>query len=127
MNLVQMLIDQLGVDEGQAKGGAGVLLNIAKKQLSGEEFGQVANAVPGIEDMLGAAPKTGGGLGGMLGGLLGGKAGDLGQLAEAAGGFKKLGLDAGMIGKFAPIILSFVEQQGGEGVMGILRKVLASK
>ena len=134
MNLVETIANQLGVDEQQATGGAGLLFQLAKDKLSGGEFSQVAEAVPGIEDMMSAAPESGGGLGGMLGGMLGavggmfgGKAGQLGELASAAQGFSKLGLDSGMIGKFVPIILSFVQQQGGEGVMGILQKVLESR
>ena len=130
MNLVETIINQLGVDEQQASGGAGLLFQLAKDKLSGGEFSQVAEAVPGIEDMMSAAPEAGGGLGGLLGkvgGMLGGKAGQLGELAQAAQGFSSLGLDSGMIGKFVPIILSFVQQQGGEGVMGILQKVLESR
>ncbi len=129
MTLVETIANQLGVDEQQATGGAGLLFQLAKDKLSGGEFSQVAEAVPGIEDMMSAAPKSGGGLGGLLGavgGMLGGKAGQLGELASAAQGFSKLGLDSGMIGKFVPIILSFVKQQGGEGAMGILQKVLES-
>jgi hypothetical protein len=45
-------------------------------------------------------------------------------LAGLAGGFSKLGLDSGMIGKFLPIILSFVQSKGGGGVKTILEKVL---
>ncbi len=130
MNLVETIANQLGINEQQATGGAGLLFQLAKDKLSGGEFSQVADAVPGIEDMMGAAPDSGGGLGGLLGamgGMLGGKAGQLGELASAAQGFSKLGLDSGMIGQFVPIILSFVQQQGGEGVMGILQKVLESR
>jgi hypothetical protein len=50
--------------------------------------------------------------------------GGAGGLTSLAGGFSKLGLDAGMIGKFVPIILSFVQSKGGNAVKGILEKVL---
>jgi hypothetical protein len=85
-----------------------LLFKLAKEKLGGGDFGKVAAAVPGIDSLIGAAP---------TGGILGG-------LASLAGGFSKLGLDAGMIGKFVPIILSFVQSKGGDAVKGILEKVL---
>jgi len=55
----------------------------------------------------------------------GGSAGNLGALASLAGGFDKLGLDSGMIGKFVPILLDFVRDRGGDGVADLLGKVLS--
>ena len=69
----------------------------------------------------------GGGVGGMLGGItssLGGSLGDAGGLMSLAGGFSKLNLDSGMIGKFVPIILSFVQGKAGDGVKNLLAGVL---
>jgi len=79
-----------------------------------------------MEDLLGAAPESGG-LAGMVGGLaskIGGGAGKLGSLASLAGGFKGLGLDSGMVGKFIPIILSFVRSKGGDSIKNLLAGVL---
>lgn len=122
MDLVSMLVDQLGVNENQAKGGAGALFKLAQEKLSGGEFDQIAQAVPGLADMISAAPEAkSGGVMGMLGGLLGGKAGSLASLASV---FSQLDLDANSIGKFVPVILDFVKQEGGDGVMDILQKVL---
>ncbi|GJL64063.1 MAG: hypothetical protein NPIRA04_27170 [Nitrospirales bacterium] len=134
MELVQMLTNNLGVSEDQAKGGAGMLFNIAKEKLGSGEFQQIADAVPGIGNLMSAAPTTGdggeGGAGvmGMLGGLassLGGSAGGLGSLAVLAGGFSKLGLDTEMIGKFIPQVLQYVQSQGGDGVRSLLEKVIS--
>lgn len=124
MELIQMLTSQLGVSDQQAKGGAGLLLKLAKDKLGGDEFGQVAKAVPDAESLISSAPAPSG-IGGALGGLassLGG--GKLGNLASLASGFKGLNLDTGMIGKFIPIVLSFVQSKGGDGVKGLLEKVL---
>ncbi|MCA9080723.1 MAG: DUF2780 domain-containing protein [Planctomycetaceae bacterium] len=124
-------MEQLNVDESQAKGGAGLIFDMLKQKLGQEEFAQVSNLVPQAQSWMDAAPTEetgGGGLMGMVGGLasqLG--LGNLGQLAELAGGFKKLGLDASMISKFAPIIMKFVEGLGGANVKAILEKVLAGK
>ena len=134
MELVQMLTNNLGVSEDQAKGGAGMLFNIAKEKLGSGEFQQIADAVPGIGNLMNAAPTagagddSGGGVMGMLGGLasnLGGGAGALGSLAALAGGFSKLGLDTEMVGKFVPQILQYVQSQGGDGVRSLLEKVIS--
>ena len=134
MELVQMLTNNLGVNEDQAKGGAGMLFNMAKEKLGAGDFQQIADKIPGIGDLMSAAPATdgdgdsGGGVMGMLGGIassLGGSAVGLGSLAALAGGFSKLGLDTDMIGKFVPTVLEYVQSQGGDGVKGLLEKVIS--
>ena len=70
---------------------------------------------------LGGAPGAGGG---MLGGQAGGTVGKLGNLASLAGGFKQLGLDAGMISKFVPIVLNFFQSKGGDAAKGLLAGTL---
>ena len=138
MELIQQLVSSLGVNEGQAKGGAGLLFNLAKEKLGSGEFQQLADKVPGVKDLIGAAPTTsttasaGGGMMGALGGLasslgaggLGEKMGGLENLANLASGFSQLGLSTDMIGKFVPIVLSFVQNQGGDSMKGLLEKVL---
>ena len=132
MELIQQLVSSLGVNEDQAKGGAGLLFNLAKDKLGSGDFQQLTNAIPGVQDLLGAAPASGGGglmgsLGGVassLGGSLGGKMEGLGDLANLAGGFSQLGLSSDMVGKFVPVVLSFVQNQGDDSIKGILEKVL---
>ncbi len=127
MELIEMLTSALGVKEDAAKGGAGLLLGLAKQKLGEKDFSQVSKQIPNINGILNAAPEAGGGMLGTLGKMasgLGGTAGQLGTLASLAGGFSKLGMDSGMIGKFIPIILSFVQSKGGEGVKAILEKAL---
>jgi hypothetical protein len=126
MELLNQLTQNLGVNDDQAKGGAGLIFKMVKDKLGEGDFAKVAEAVPGMSDMLGAAPAEGG-LGGAIGGLtsaLGGGAGKLGDLAGLAGGFSKLGLDPEMIGKFVPIILTFVKGKGGDVVGNLLEGVL---
>jgi hypothetical protein len=130
MELVQQLVSSLGVQENQAKGGAGLILKLAQDKLGGEEFAAVASAIPGSDILLGAAPSESGGgmmgaLGGMAAGMMGGGQGAaLGNLMSLAGGFSQLGMDGNMVTKFFPIILSFVQQKGGADVAGILSKAL---
>jgi len=126
MELLSQLTQNLGIDEDQAKGGAGLLFKLAKDKLGSGDFSTLADAVPGINDLLQSAPKSGG-LGSAIGNIasaLGGDTGKLGDLASLAGGFSKLNLDAGMIAKFIPIILAFVQSKGGDSVKDLLGSVL---
>lgn len=126
MELINQLVQTLGIDEGQAKGGAGLLFKLAKDKLGAGDFGTIAEAVPGVEDLVGSAPQAGG-LGSALGGItsaLGGEGSGLGSLAGLAAGFSQLNLDTGMAGKFIPIILSFVQSKGGDSVKDLLAGAL---
>jgi len=126
MELIDMLTMNLGVEEDQAKGGAGILFNLAKEKLGEADFSQVAQHVPDMNKLIESAPKSSG-LGAALGGLasnLGGGASKLGNIASLAGGFSDLGLDSSMLGKFIPVILSFVGEKGGPGVKDLLSGVL---
>jgi hypothetical protein len=129
MDLINQLVSNLGVSEEQAKGGAGMLFKLAQDKLSGGEFAQISGKVSGVDDMLSAAPAAaGGGLMGAVGGLMssvGGGSSNLGALAGLAGGFDKLGMDSGMIGKFVPVVLDFVRNQGGDAVGNLLKGVLS--
>ena len=131
MELIEQLVSNLGIQEEQAKGGAGLLFQLAKDQLGEAEFAQVADCVPGMSSLLQAVPAAssgGGGMMGVLGGLssaaLGEQASGIGDLLSLAGGFSKLDLSGDMIGQFLPIILSYVQSQGGDGVKGLLEQAL---
>ena len=126
MEIIELLTKNLGVREDQAKGGAGLLFNLVKEKLGDSDFSQMAQHVPGINELIGSAPKSGG-LGATLGGLassIGGDASKFGNIASLASGFSELGLDSGMVSKFIPIILSFIQEKGGSGVKYLLEKVL---
>jgi uncharacterized protein YoxC len=128
MELVGLLTSQLGVTEKQATGGAGSLFQMAKENLSAEDFGKVASAVPGIDSLISAAPmvkEVAGSLGGVSEGLgaITKAADSASKLATVTSQFSKLGLDAGMVSQFIPIILNFVNNTGGEEVMKILQAV----
>ena len=71
MELIQQLAQGLNIQEEQAQGGAGLLFKMAQEKLGDNDFAQVANVVPGISGLIGAAPAAGGG-GGLAGALGGG-------------------------------------------------------
>jgi hypothetical protein len=128
MKIIEQLVNQLGVDEAQATGGAGLLFKLAKDQLSSGEFAQLRAAVPEVDQLIEAAPEAGAGPLRGLGGLasvFGGRIGSLGNLASLAEGFDDLGLGSGMVARFLPVVLSFVQARGGSGLRDMLAGVLA--
>lgn len=130
MDLINLLVSNLGVSEAQAKGGAGMLFRLAQEKLSPDQFQQVAEKVSGMDDMIAAAPEIeAGGVMGNLGGMMssiGGESMKIGALAGLVGGFDKLNIDAGMIGRFVSVVVGFVREQGGDGVGNLLDGVLSS-
>ncbi len=128
MELVQELTQQLGINQQQASGGLGLLMREAKSKLGGE-FGQVAQHVPNVENLINSAPQpqtsAPTGVLGAVGGLLGGNAGSLSALGKLAGGFQQLGMAPGMIGKFLPVVLNFFQNRGGAPARGLLERALA--
>jgi len=156
MELVDLLVKNLGVDRQQAEGGAGTIFKLAQEQMGSGDFSKLTTAIPDIGELAKSAPQqegTGGGLFGALGGLAGGggqssaggggglmdmvgklasaaggdsQLGQIGKLAELAGAFEKLGLDPGMVAKFLPIILAFVQKKGGSGMVDLLQGALGT-
>jgi len=124
MGLVDLLSSQLGVTKDQAEGGAGSIFQLAKQNLSVEDFSSIAKAVPGIDQMIGAAPKvegsssTLGGISSMMG------SNKLGEMAGLTSSFAKLGLSGDMVSKFTPIILDYVKTEGGKHAMNLLKGAL---
>jgi len=111
-------LSQLNVTPQQAVGGTSAMLGLAKNQLSSTDYSELAKSVPGIDKL------SGGGQLGALAGLLG-SSGKSAGLENALGNvkdtndlnsaFSALGMDSGMIGQFAPVILQYLGQQGVGG------------
>jgi hypothetical protein len=123
---IRQLVNQLGVQEGPAMGGAGLIFKLAKERLDSNQFSQLARAIPGAEGLINDAPQSGGVMS-AIGGLaskLGGKGAELGNMASLASGFSKLGLDSSMLSKFLPIVISYVQDTGGAGYKNLLEKAL---
>lgn len=118
------LLDTLGslnVTPEQAIGGAGAMLGLAKNRLSPTDYSQLSQSVPGL-DLLSGSNALGGlvGLGAMLGQNgnamgLDGLLGNVKTVRDLDAAFSALGMDSGMIGQFAPLMLQFMGQQGVAG------------
>jgi Protein of unknown function VcgC/VcgE (DUF2780) len=121
--LIGSLVDQLGVSKEQATGGSGAVFKEAKNNMSPGDYSQLLNAVPGIDSLISSAPKTGG-LTGKASSLLSGSSGSAGGMAALADSFGKLGLSPDMVNQFVPVILDFVQSEGGKQAMGLLKNAL---
>jgi hypothetical protein len=122
--LLGALTSQLNVTPQQAVGGTGAMLGLAKNQLSSTDYSQLAKDVPGLDKL------SGGGQMGALAGMLGssGKSaglenalGNVKTTSDMNSAFSALGMDNGMVGQFAPVILKYL---GDQGVGGPLLKSL---
>lgn len=123
--LLKMLTDRLGLDQGAAVGVAGKAMGMIKEQVDSSTFSNLASAIPGVESAIASAESgeaSGGGggggllgsLAGALGGLLGGSAGKSLELGAA---LTKQGLPADKIGEFATMLVSFIKDKAGASVL----------
>ena len=130
-SVVDDLVRQLGITPKQATGGAGSIFSMAKQEMNSADFAKVSTAVPGMNELLAAAPSQAApssnmtGLMGMAASALGGSGSSVGRLASLAGSFQSLGLNSGMVSRFIPVILQSVQSQGGSATMGLLQSALA--
>lgn len=127
--LIGILVQQLGISPVQAMGGAGAIFSTAKQVMAPTKFGLLSNAVPGMSQILSSAPQVSGygyGANGLLGSAASALGGGnrLGQMAMLASSFQNLGLDATMVNRFIPVILQYVQAQGGPATMNLLQSAL---
>lgn len=121
--LVNALSKEIGASPDQAAGAAGALFGVAKSKLAPNQFSQVADAVPGMDLLLKAAPAAAAGATGTSGvaAQLGGSAGNL---AAAMAAFSKMGLKPELVAKAVPVLIGFVTKSGGANVGSLLAGVL---
>jgi hypothetical protein len=128
--LASILSDKLGISSDQALGGLGSIFKIAKQRMVPSDFAKVSSAVPGMDQYLAAAVQPqaqqsgNGALLSAASAVLGGENSTLGSLASLAGSFQSLGMKPSMVGKFVPVILDYVKQQGGSSTMSLLESAL---
>lgn len=127
--LLSALTSQLNVTPEQAVGGTGAMLGLAKNQLSGTDYSQLGKSVPGLDQLSGSNSLGSlGALSGMLGQSGGSKTSGLDGLLgnvkstnDLNTAFSALGMDSGMVGQFAPVILQYLGSQGAStSVLGKL-------
>lgn len=119
-------LDQLDITPAQAIGGSGALLQLAKQQLSSTDYAQLAKSVPGIDKLTGDSGLEQLSQLNALGGLLGkadttvdanttAAVDNVQSLTDVNQAFSALGMDAALVGQFAPILLQYLGSQGVGG------------
>ncbi len=113
-SLTEALTQQLGVSSEQAVGGAGALLLAAQTQMKPEDFQQLSQLMPEVSALTkGAKPKETSGWMQVASGasvLMGDKNNTLGQAAALVSSFQDLGLSAGMVQKYIPVVTDYVSK-----------------
>ncbi|MXS84146.1 DUF2780 domain-containing protein [Nitrosomonas oligotropha] len=126
--LTGLLMQQLGVTQPQAEGGSGALFQLAKSKMSTGDFTALGNSVPNMQGLLAAAPVANAVGSGSMTGNLTSMAGNLGgadgNLVGLASSFQQLGLAPDMVQKFIPIVMQYVQGNGGGAVAGALQSAL---
>ena len=125
LELLQAL-SSLKLSPQQALGGTGALLGLAKNQLPSAEYSQLNQSIPGLHKLEGSnGLQQLNGLSGLLGESAGAplsaeataalsNVNNTQQLNQA---FSALGMDSGMIGQIAPLLLQYFGQHGVQGAL----------
>jgi len=122
--LIDLLVKNVNVDERQARGGAGLLLKVARDKLGTQQFSSMLGGLPGLEDLIGQAPQAGG-LGKLFGGLAGSLGGSNGAvIAQIISGFGSLGLSPDHAKRMAPVMMQFLRGKVGTETADTLEKTL---
>ena len=120
--LVDILVQQLGVSTAQATGGAGSIFSIAQQVMTPSNFGLLSKAVPGMDTMLAAAPAINPSLMGGAASAMGGS--NLVKMAALANSFQNLGMNSGMVSQFIPVVMQYLQDQGGSTAMSLLQSAI---
>lgn len=110
--LIDQLVSAVGLTPQQAQGAVGAIGRIAQGRLAPELFAELAQLVPGLPAMVGAAPRPSG-MAAMLG--------DRGALASV---FGQLGIDLGKAGPIAQVVLAFVQTHGSAALKAAAAKLV---
>lgn len=128
--LTGLLMQRLNVSQVQAEGGAGALFQIAKTRMKEESFNQLGQAVPGMQNLLNAAPaltQAPSGLGGLASGvsaMTGVPGNTLSGLGSLVGSFQQLGMSGDMVQRFVPVLVDYVRSSSGDPLANALMLAL---
>jgi hypothetical protein len=129
-SLAELLMQRTGVTAAQAQGGAGALFQVAKNKMQPESFAQLEQAVPGMNEMLGAVPaqtQPSGGLAGRLSSIAGASGGTAGNLVAVVSAFQQQGMSPAMVQQFVPVVVDYVKAHGNEALLNSLSAALVGR
>jgi len=118
-DLLKQIKEAANVSDEQAKGGTGAIFEMAKENMSKDDFEKVSDVVPGMGNLLSAVPSVGGKTS-----MLGAAAKQLSGNAKVLAVFDKLGISREKVALFTPIITKYVEDKGGKAISDLLAKAI---
>lgn len=110
MELIDKLVSEVGLSDGQARGATGLLLKVAKGEVGGDEFTKLKEAIPNADELMTSAPESEEGLLAKVSKAFGGGGG----LATFAAGCSKLGIEPSKMQKIVPKVVDFLRQRSPE-------------
>lgn len=124
-DLSDFLVDNLGVTARQAMGGAGSIFALAQQRMLPEDFMQLRNSVPNMDQYLAAVPYSTSSFqwGGATNGI-GGNPSELGSLSAVSRSFQTLDMNPEMAFQFLPAILQYLQQRSELAAMSLLQDAL---
>lgn len=123
--LTDALVNQLGVSPQQALGGAGAIFQAAKTNMAPQAFSNLSQSIPGMSDMLAAAPQVSQPLSGVTS-VLGGAGETVGTMTSLASSFQQLNLSPSMVNQFIPVVVDYVKNTSGEMTANLLQSALTA-
>jgi len=124
-SLTNVLVSQLGVSPQQALGGAGAIFQAAKANMAPQAFTSLSQSIPGMSEMLAAAPQTSQPLSGATS-VLGGVSGTINSMTSLASSFQQLNLSPSMVNQFIPVVVDYVKNTSGQMTANLLQSALTT-
>ena len=130
-SLVSSVADNLNVSENQSEGGIASIMNYVQGNLSGADYAQLANSIPGIDALLEDVPSLSGNSAASssssLSGLLN-KASEYSSTLKSVNDLKQqfeaLGLSTDMIASFVTQISSYLNVNADEETQALFKSGL---
>jgi hypothetical protein len=124
-SLTNVLVSQLGVTQQQALGGAGAIFQAAKANMAQQAFASLSQSIPGMSDMLAAAPQVSQPLSGVTS-MMGGAGNTVNTMTSLAASFQQLNLSPSMVNQFIPVVVDYVKNASGQMTATLLQSALAA-
>lgn len=116
--LIDQIINRLGLGRGQAEQGAGVLFALLERFGDNDIIRMLFDRLPGAADLAGAQRETvqsgGGGLMGAIGDMLGGQAD---AVTDALGAFDATDLSIDQAREMIPMVIGFAREHAGSEIV----------
>ncbi|MEW5977396.1 MAG: DUF2780 domain-containing protein [Acidobacteriota bacterium] len=121
MDLLKSLSAKLGVTRDQARGGAGLLLRWAGQAMGPQDFSEAMKLLPEAQEFLAETV----GMSGHVEEACLKPPSPTEAFPDLVSGFRSLGLEGGMVLRFLPFILAFVQIKGGDQINSLREEDLS--